>query len=519
MAQLYFQTNVSVNGINILIPSEEIPIRIDIQTIDNSEIGQIYGDTTQPFNIASSPDSDLFFKHAFDNNGQVVPGTFQSIVGSLNSEERTIFQEATLVLEGWDEASGDYQCTMTAGLVTLNELMKDLLISGEDQTWDSINPNPWDAYDHVYSMAGEGGWLDQNTTTSADDLPDYYYPFIDHGWDSEGRTKIPNPVYSANTDYTGGQDSSALYATQYGAINVLNDSIGTNYGQQQLPQYKFTQSTPFFGDVSRVRGGGKLVQGNIDHPSTPMRIDQFKPAVKLTTLIDVVFKLLNQKNARKTPDQQFNYQAIYYTDIPTGSDIQSVLETADEGYIAYSNSQYTNVVFSDNTNGGVDFDFDETAFDSTFGGPPSTVGTSFSFIAAAPSKLQSIDEINWNNVAIGNTIDLNYGATSNLAGRFISLTVDNLIYHQKSGFEIAYIEATILSSESFGGALQGKSSFSIPAQSTTPATFSYDISTWSDDLEDVYVMPNEIEGLGIIHDGVLSPYGGSVNQVVSETNT
>ena len=61
---------------------------------------------------------------------------------------------------------------------------------------------------------------------------------------------------------------------------------------------KIITSSPWFGEMSQSFAP---LQGFISHPSTPLRIEQLKPAVKLSAVIKKIFEIAETNNTTSTP--------------------------------------------------------------------------------------------------------------------------------------------------------------------------------------------------------------------------
>ena len=261
MAGLYIQTST-----HILTPTDDIPVRIDISTIDNGEIGEVLGDLSQGFQRAGTEEHNRFFNSAFDVAGQTINGVSQSIECSINNEVETLAY-GTLTLESWDPVTKIYSCSFSSGVVSLADSLEGLLV--RDASWSDL--------DHTYTMDHA---ISQNTMQS---LPTYFYPMVDFGFDEATQPRVPNDVTLASVNISGANQQTSYYNTNYFQQQYNSLHVG-----QQTPATTSRLYTPsiYFGEVAQ---GGEI-QGYITHPMTPLRIHQLLPAVQVTEVIDRIFR-------------------------------------------------------------------------------------------------------------------------------------------------------------------------------------------------------------------------------------
>ena len=272
----------------ILYPSEDQPVLLDISSIDNGEIGELLGDLSQDFQIPATEEHNRFFQHAFNVGHQDIPGVYNSVEVSLNNEEQTLFL-GSMVLNKWDKEEGIYTCAIESSIINLKDRLDEKLLS--------LAPG-WDAYDHNYNMSE---WVNSNTVQETGyDALDYYYPFIDFGYDEDGRARFESPeevrvggrptqtsyVYQSQT--TPGQ-ANDLFGNTIAAVDARALYYPYLDGDLAATENIIT-SSPWFGEISR---SNQPLEGFISHPSTPLRIEQLKPAIKLSTCLDMVFEVAN----------------------------------------------------------------------------------------------------------------------------------------------------------------------------------------------------------------------------------
>ena len=284
---LYIQAQIGSDKY-ILYPSEDQPVLLDISSIENGEIGELLGDLSQDFQIPATEEHNRFFQHAFEVGHQDIPGVYNSVEVTLNNEEQTLFQ-GSMTLKEWDEAEGIYTCAIESSIINLKDRLDGLELQ---------RAPGWSTYDHSYSM---DEWVRTNTVQDTGyDALDYFYPFVDYGYDKDGRSRFESNqeiavsgratqssyVYQSST--TPGQ-AGDLFGDTFNGINAGSLYYPNDAGDLEAAQSIIT-SSPWFGEVSQ---SSYPLQGFISHPSTPLRIEQLKPAIKLSTCLDRVFELAN----------------------------------------------------------------------------------------------------------------------------------------------------------------------------------------------------------------------------------
>ena len=274
----------------ILNPTEDIPIRLDISTVENGEIGEVFGDLGQTFQVAATEEANRYFQHAFDVGGQIVPGTSRSVPVALNTDDSTILT-GTMSLTDWSPEDGLYSLTIQSSIIPLTEALGDKLLSGgsDDETSDL-----WDDTDHTYSIQR---FIDTNSMSDIS-TQNYIYPFQDLGFDSEGRPRVPDDVTLERSSASTQQNYNAGYTDAFGNYNASEyqeqyNTVGVSYGfgsGSYISNRTMAVISPsrYFGEVGF---GTSEVQGYINHPSTPFRVDQTIPAYKLKVVLDKIFEI------------------------------------------------------------------------------------------------------------------------------------------------------------------------------------------------------------------------------------
>ena len=276
---LYVQA--TLNGEKyILEPSSQEDILLDVSTVENGELGEILSDLSRDFSFPATEENSKFFNHAFTVGYQDVPGTRNVVDVTVESDLETLFY-GTMTLNSWDEVNNVYVCSIQSGLVGLEESLQDKLIKDATDWPTGL----------VYSM---NNWKSTNEVSESGYAAlDYYLPFIDLGFDEESRPRIPNGdtikansaqraaetivVNSGNPTDSFGNDVTRVGATDAYYVDRSNEVVhGATY----------VSGTQYHGEI----GYGQSLQGYITSYTTPLRIEQLVPAIKLKTVVDVIMK-------------------------------------------------------------------------------------------------------------------------------------------------------------------------------------------------------------------------------------
>ena len=297
----------------ILYPTENIPIRLDISTIESGEIGEVFSDLSQSFTFAATEEHNRFFSNAFTVGGQVVPGTSTKVPVTINSEKETLFA-GSLLLNSWNESSKTYSCSLSSGIGDLSSELEDKVLADAD----------WTALVHPYTMDQALAVNNQQT------MPDYFYPLVDLGYDKGGRPFVPDDVELP------GVSSTETYNPSPNQHNVdyyqeTYNTYGFNY--QTAQSNRLISPSIYFGAIAE----GPVTQGYITHPMTPLRIDQLLPAISIKSVLDRIFE---QANATYEAGFLNMLSDLYILPKATAGLGFSGDFTDDKGFISTSASSY-----------------------------------------------------------------------------------------------------------------------------------------------------------------------------------
>ena len=216
MGDLILRVNYSGSWHDLDVDSN-IPLRLDISAIENTQIGSIFGVGSQTFNLPGTRANNAFFQGAYKAGAVDVPAFYDTI------DSEVLFQGETLLKGSFQlqEIITDQQGYVEY-VVTVQDESVDFITQLQDKL---IKDAPlWNIYTHSLSETTiSQSWEDDLFSGSI------FYPLVDYGTDTPDQ----------------------------------------------------------FPSLPRVQVGGQL--GDMDSSQSPLRLKQFQPAVKATTLVDVIF--------------------------------------------------------------------------------------------------------------------------------------------------------------------------------------------------------------------------------------
>ena len=297
----------------ILTPTEDIPIRLDISSVENGEIGSIFGDLSQSFTFAATEEHNRFFESAFTVGGQVIPGTASKIQVTVNDDTQTLLY-GSMLLDSWNEENRSYSCSITSGIGDLSSSLEGMKLVDAD----------WTAETHSYTM--ENAFA----TNSGTEMPSYFYPLIDFGFDSEGRPRVPDDEMLPNVaDGSTYNSQPNYYNIDFFGRKLRRSSNNTRRQQTN----SLIEPSIYFGEIAT----GDVVQGYITHPMTPLRVDQLLPAVQVNTVLEKIFAQAGATFESTLMDQ---IQDMYILPkATTGLGFEGAFED-DKGFISVTTGTY-----------------------------------------------------------------------------------------------------------------------------------------------------------------------------------
>jgi hypothetical protein len=207
--------------------ADNIPLRINMSTIENTSIGEFYGIGSQTFTLPGTKRNNRFFNHAYQIGVSDIPGFYNTVDAYIIRDGETLLQGQLQLIEViTSEKNGftEYNVQVSDSVIQFKDRLSSKLLKDAD----------WSEYEHIISSASiVDSWSDELLSGSI------FYPLVDYGTDDV--TKFPGqPRVQLNNDYRVGDDFPAN-----GVINNIN---------------------------------------------TPMLAKQFLPAIKLKDVVDVIFE-------------------------------------------------------------------------------------------------------------------------------------------------------------------------------------------------------------------------------------
>jgi hypothetical protein len=261
---------------------EDTPIRVDISAIENGDIGEVFGATSQQFTLPGSKKNNRFFKHAYKVGVQSVPGLGESVEASVISKSNTLLEGSLFLDEVVRTPNGgyNYEITITNNVVSFNDSIKTTSVSDLD----------WGSYDHNFTVANvTGSWTNQLFGG------DVYYPLIDQGRDGlETTGSLPNVAIDtepvARVGYINNITSSLQVQQLTPAIRVSTvlDKIFEkgqfSYSSSLQPLFNNLYIMPKQTENLSVKGASFSDSGFTSNPSTAQNITS-----NGSSYVDVIF--------------------------------------------------------------------------------------------------------------------------------------------------------------------------------------------------------------------------------------
>ena len=219
---------------NDLDVDSNIPLRLDISAVENTNIGSIYGVGSQAFNLPGTRNNNAFFKGAYRVGAQDVPAFADTIDATILYNGETLLSGALQLIEIITDQNGyiEYVVTITDTSVDFINQLQDKLITSASY---------WNQYTHSLSVTTiSQSWSDELFSGSI------YYPLVDYGTDQPDQYPfIPRLQVGGNL---GDMDSSTspLQLKQFQPavkvttlVDAIFDQAGFNYTSSLLSSSAF----------------------------------------------------------------------------------------------------------------------------------------------------------------------------------------------------------------------------------------------------------------------------------------
>ena len=233
---------VTYNGvITDLDVDGDVPLRLDISQVDNQNIGEVYGVSSQNFNLPGTNKNNTFFNHGYLESAIDVPGLYDTIECDVLRNGETLLQGQLQLNEVVTSDSGfiTYDVTVSNKVVEFNEALKDKFFY--EANFDDLN--------HILNSDNLfASWEPRSTSTFKGGS--IFYPLADYGFDN--RLTFPTfPRLSADGSATTGSSanpSSSLSLGQFlpaiGVRDVFDkifDQAGYAYSSSLISSADFDE--------------------------------------------------------------------------------------------------------------------------------------------------------------------------------------------------------------------------------------------------------------------------------------
>jgi len=158
-----------------------VPLRLDISQVDNQNIGEVYGVSSQNFNLPGTSNNNKFFNHGYLESAVDVPGLYNTIECSVIRNGETLLLGTLQINEIVTSEDGfiTYDVTVNSTVIEFNQALQDKFLYQAD----------WTPYNHTLNGANVfKSWNPRSGSTNSFITPggtgSVYYPYIDYGFDS-----------------------------------------------------------------------------------------------------------------------------------------------------------------------------------------------------------------------------------------------------------------------------------------------------------------------------------------------
>ena len=127
------------NAWNDLDIDSNIPLRLNISTVENTDIGQIFGVGSQTFVLPGTRNNNAFFKGAFRAGAIDIPAIYNSIDAQVLYNGETLLQGEMQLMEVISNEDGftEYKVIVEDSVIQLKDALDGALI--KDANWNAYN--------------------------------------------------------------------------------------------------------------------------------------------------------------------------------------------------------------------------------------------------------------------------------------------------------------------------------------------------------------------------------------------
>ena len=288
-----------------------VPLRLDISQVDNQDIGEVYGVSSQNFNLPGTSKNNKFFNHGYLESAIDVPGLYDTIECDVLRNGETLLQGNLQLNEVVTSDSGfvTYDVTVSNKVVEFNEALKDKFFFEADFT----------DLDHILTTDNVfASW--QPRVSSSFENGGIFYPLVDYGFDD--RLTFPTfPRLSADGNTATGSSANPDYPLSLGqflpAIGVrevfdkIFDQAGYSYSSSLISSTAFDELFVLFKNQDAL---GVITDLSTD---TANLFSGFVPPMTIigaVTAGDYTFsEILNVSSSVSDPGGNYSLVTGYYT--------------------------------------------------------------------------------------------------------------------------------------------------------------------------------------------------------------
>ena len=264
----------------------EVPLRVDMSTVEVGELGRVFGIGSQTFTLPGTKKNNRFFKNAYDIAADNPPGMYNSIDGWVIQNGETLLYGQFQLMEVVTDEDGfvNYNVQISDKVIQFNEELKGKYIKDGD----------WSAYTHILTSGSiVDSWSGNLLSGSV------FYPLAEYGRPEDQQRGIPYPYLGFDNDGGMGNGIYPLEAQQFlpaikvkDALNVIFDQVGFRATGSFLEKpefnnlYMLTKANDQFGPVipsasATFAGYGNSINELVFLGSTgsrvPIQVESFDP--------------------------------------------------------------------------------------------------------------------------------------------------------------------------------------------------------------------------------------------------
>ena len=317
--------------------TSQLPIRVNISAVENTEIGQLFGISSQKIVLPGTKNNNAFFNNAYNVGSNNIPGFFSPV-------RCEIISNSEIILEGditLDNIIADengyilYETTVSNNFIGFKDVLKNKLISEID----------FSEYIHDYSPANvTGSW--ENELFDGD----IFYPLVDQGMDQYHNENTFGFVQASGINTGFGSFDKTLtpmVIEQFQPairVRVVMDKIfkqaGFSYSSNFLSSADFNNIyvLPKADNKLGIASGEGESVGFIAAASSSYNLDI------PTNSSDQILQKIQFNSESFDPDNNYSTSTYLYTTPSTGTyrfKCKLVINSANDAPIAAGTSRYT----------------------------------------------------------------------------------------------------------------------------------------------------------------------------------